>query len=142
MEDLQINNRVTIPASELSFSTSKSSGPGGQHANKTSSRVTLSWVLMDSAALSDGDRARVATKLASYVNADGLLQVSSDEDRSQHRNKEIVRERLAEMVRKALVRPKVRRKTKPSRAAKRRRVEAKKRRSAVKKSRTKPHHDD
>lgn len=103
--------------------------------NKTSSRVEVVWNLAASRALAPDDRAWLRKKLASRLTADGALRVVVSDTRSQLRNREIAMERLAEVVRKALVRPKKRRATKPSKSALRARVEAKKRRSLKKKQR-------
>lgn len=138
MEDLSIKKGLVIPGGELEMSVSRSGGPGGQHANKTSTRVTLQWNVGQTTVLSDADKARVMVRLASHINSDGVLQVHSSESRSQHQNREDARGRLAALVRAALERPKPRKKTAPSRAAKRRRLEAKKQRSQTKKSRQKP----
>lgn len=141
MEDLSIQKGLVIPGGELTMTASKSGGPGGQHVNKTSSRVTLEWDVTNSTVLNDSDRRRVLTRLATYINADGIIKVSSSENRSQLRNREDARERLAELLRNALKRPKRRKKTKPSLGAQRRRLEAKKKRSAIKKSRKNPDAD-
>ena len=142
MDDLEINNSVTIPAAELSMSASRSGGPGGQHANKTSSRVTIEWNLTTSDAISETQRARLVEKLASHLTTEGVMQVSSNEERSQHRNRELALARLANLVREGLKQPKRRKKTRPSRASKERRLDAKKRRAATKRKRRPPKPDD
>ncbi len=143
MEDLVVRRDITIGGHELRVTTSRSGGPGGQHVNKTSSRVTLHWSVQESAALRESQRARVLEKLKSYVSDDGSLQVHCDETRSQFRNKALARARLAELVREALHVPKPRKKTRPSRSQRVRRLESKKRRSRVKSSRRRPSkHDD
>ena len=141
MEDLSIQKGLVIPGGELTMTASKSGGPGGQHVNKTSSRVTLEWDVTNSTVLNDSDRRRVLARLATYINAEGILKVSSSENRSQLRNREDARERLAELLKAALKRPKRRKKTKPSLGAQRRRLEAKKKRSQIKKSRKNPDAD-
>lgn len=138
MEDLEINKDIVIPSAELTMKASRSGGPGGQHANKTSTRVTLHWALADSEAISAGQRARLMVKLATHINTDGELWVHSGESRSQHRNREDARKKLAELVRKGLKNPKRRKKTKPSRRSQRRRVEEKRRRGRVKELRKDP----
>ena len=142
MEDLEINDALTIPAAELSMATSRSGGPGGQHANKTSSRVTITWDLANSATLSESQRQLLLERLGTYLTGDGVMLVSSNEERSQHRNREIALARLANLVRAGLKRAKVRHKTKPSRAAKQRRLDNKKRRAAIKRKRVTPKSDD
>ena len=141
MEELSIQQGLVIPGGELTMTASKSGGPGGQHANKTSSRVTLEWDLMNSSVLDDAQRSRLLVRLNTHVNVDGVLKVTSSDSRSQHQNREDARQRLAGLVRAALQRPKRRKKTKPSRGAQRRRLEAKRKRAALKKSREKPQTD-
>lgn len=141
-EDLPITGDVTIPGSELGFSASRAGGPGGQHVNKTSSRVTLRWDVSSTVALDDAQRARVVERLASRIGKDGILQVSAEGERSQHRNRQDARERLASLVEEALRVPKKRIPTRPTRASKKRRVEEKRRRGAVKKLRSGPPDDD
>lgn len=141
-EDLYINTDITIPAGELTTRASRSGGPGGQHANKTSSRVTLEWNIEESSVLSNIQRLRILRNLAHRISDAGVLAVSVDESRSQHQNKDIARERLTKLILDALKVQKVRVGTKPSKSAKRRRVDAKKQVSEKKKMRVKPHHDD
>lgn len=142
MDDLQINDALTIPGAELSMSASRSGGPGGQHANKTSSRVTVEWNIATSAVLSEDQRQLLLTRLTTYLTSDGVMQVSSNEDRSQHRNREHALARLANLVADGLKRRAMRHKTKPSRASKERRLDGKKRRAAVKRKRRPPKPDD
>lgn len=103
--------------------------------NKTSSRVELVWNIAASRALSDADRAWLLRKLAPRLTTDGNLRVVVSDTRSQLRNRDLAMERMAETVRAALVRPRKRKPTRPSRAALRARVVAKKRRSMKKKER-------
>jgi ribosome-associated protein len=124
-----------IPPGELTVRASRASGAGGQHVNKTSSRVEVVWNVAESRALTPEDRSWLQRRLASRLSGDGSLRVVVSDTRSQLRNRDIAMERLAEVVRAALVRPKKRKATKPSRAALRARVEAKKRRSLKKKLR-------
>ncbi|MCP4810313.1 MAG: aminoacyl-tRNA hydrolase [Proteobacteria bacterium] len=138
MDDLRINAAITIPGAELTVSTSRAGGAGGQHVNTTDSRVQLTWCVRTSTVLSTGQRYRLKHNLGSRLTADGRLQVAAQDERSQHRNREIARERLAQIVRDGLKVPKHRKKTKPSRAAKKRRVDAKKRRGKTKAMRKAP----
>jgi ribosome-associated protein len=124
-----------IPPGELTVRASRASGAGGQHVNKTSSRVEVVWNVATSRALSPEDRTWLLRKLASRLSADGSLRVVVSDTRSQLRNRDIAMERMAGVVRTALARPKKRKPTKPSRSALRARVEAKKRRSLKKKLR-------
>ena len=137
-DDLPILPGVLIPGAELSFTASRASGPGGQHVNKTSSRVLLRWDVRDSAALDDRQRARVCERLRSRLTRDDVLQVAAESERSQHRNRELARQRLAALVRGALSRRKRRVRTKVPRGVHRRRVEGKRRRGQVKRLRKKP----
>jgi ribosome-associated protein len=138
-EDLPVEvsrrSSFEIPREELVARATRSSGAGGQHVNKTSSRIQLSWNVTTSAALDDTQRERLLDKLSSRLTADGTLTVSVSDTRSQHRNREIAEERLGEVVRAALVVPKKRKPTKPSRAAKEKRLDEKKLRSRKKKDR-------
>ena len=135
MDDLIVNSQVTIPGWELWFTASRSSGPGGQHANKASTRITLYWNLASTTALRGVWRQRVINRLRHRLDQDGVLQVSAEDERSQLRNKGLARERLAALVAQALVVPKYRRKTRPSRNSQRRRVDQKKQRGALKANR-------
>ncbi|MDH5233891.1 MAG: alternative ribosome rescue aminoacyl-tRNA hydrolase ArfB [Gemmatimonadota bacterium] len=132
---LAVNARVAIPATELEIRATRAGGPGGQHVNKTSTRIEVTWNVEHSAALSATDRARLTARLASRLDSSGTLRVVAADTRSQSRNRELALERLAGMVRAALVVPKVRRATKPTRASKARRLETKKRRSTRKRDR-------
>ena len=135
--DLPIAANLLIPASELSEQVSTSGGPGGQHVNKTSSRVTLRWNIAQSQALTQWQRSRLLEKLTSRLTSTGELLVQVDQTRSQHSNRSLARQRLVAIVTKALERQKPRRKTRPTRASQRRRVDGKKHRGAVKQTRNK-----
>ncbi len=141
-EDLIIREGVVIPGGELWFTASRAGGPGGQHGNKTSSRVTLHWVAANTDALDDPARERVLARLGERLTREGILQVHVEETRSQHRNREIARERLAGLVDQALKVRKKRIPTRISRAKKRRRVDAKKKRGEVKRLRGAPASED
>lgn len=126
---------IEIPNSEIDIETSKSGGPGGQHVNKTSSRVTLRWHLKQSTALSEDQKERCLLRLKNRINLEGELVLHVDTFRSQIMNREYAYERLHELVEQALVVLKKRVKTKASKASKARRLEAKKRRGQKKKRR-------
>ena len=134
---VQINDGLWIPRAELTYKATRSGGPGGQHVNTTSSRVELAWDVGASPSLTDAQRARIQDKLANRINNEGVLQLSSSEQRSQHQNKDSVTARFAEMLAETLVIPKVRKRTRPSRASKEKRLQAKKQRSQTKKLRGK-----
>lgn len=141
-DDIEVEEGVVIPGWELYFTTTRSGGPGGQHANTSNTRVILHWPVAQTTALDEAQRSRVMSRLSGYINEEGVLMLASSETRSQHRNKEDARKRLAEYVHKALQRPKRRKRTKPSRAAKRRRVEAKRQRGEKKNLRKPPTRKD
>jgi ribosome-associated protein len=132
---LAVNESLSIPRSELDVRVSRSSGAGGQHVNKTSSRVEIFWNIITSRALSEEQRDRLRAKLASRITTEGSIRVVASESRSQSRNRDLAEERLADLVRQALVVPKKRRATKPTRAAKEARLESKKRQSHKKRER-------
>jgi len=132
---LVVNESVAIPRSELDVRVSRSSGAGGQHVNKTSSRVEIFWNVVSSKAVSDEERARLLDKLESRLTTEGSIRVVASDMRSQSRNRELAEERLAELVRRALVIPRKRRPTKPTRASKEARLEEKKRQARKKRDR-------
>jgi ribosome-associated protein len=132
---LQVNDTLSIPRSELDVRVSRASGAGGQHVNKTSSRVEIFWNIPGSRALSEAQRFRLTEKLASKLTTEGSIRVVASDMRSQSRNRDLAEERLADLVRRALIIPKKRRATKPTRAAKEARLESKKRHSTKKRDR-------
>jgi ribosome-associated protein len=136
--DLDVSPALTIPASELGWRFSRSSGPGGQHVNTSDSRVELSWNVRDSAALSDGQRLMLLARLGRRLIG-GVITVSASEQRSQLRNREIALAKLADLVAEGLA-PEAapRRATKPTRGSNRRRLAAKEQRAATKRQRKRP----
>ncbi len=122
---------VSIPRSEIDLRFSRSSGPGGQHAQKSDTRVEATFDVEASAALSEAQKRRVIAK------AGPVLRAVAQDERSQWRNRELATERLVESLREALRVPRRRKPTKPSKAAVERRLEAKRRRSQVKRLRRK-----
>ena len=141
-DGLHLGRGRFIPGAELREQTSLSGGPGGQHANKTHSRITLSWNLRNSEALSPALKARLEAKLSNRLSSEGEIQVHVDTHRSQHRNRDEARQRLTALLVEALKVAKPRRPTKPSRAAKARRMDSKRKRSTTKRTRQKPNRDD
>lgn len=131
---------LTVPEAELVEKFSRSSGPGGQHVNTADSRVQLSLDLGTTNALDDDQRARVLQNLAPRL-AGTVLTVSAEEHRSQRRNREAARQRLAELLRDAVAPPIPRRPTRPTRGSRRRRLEAKRQRSEIKSNRRRPDQD-
>ena len=137
VDDLVVNSRLTIPASCLSMSASRSGGPGGQHVNKTNSRVSLTFELDDCPGLGVGWRDRVRRQFGSRINADGQMVLHSETHRHQSRNLDDARQRLAAMLIACEHPPKKRRATKRTRGSQRRRLDAKKQRGELKQSRSK-----
>lgn len=132
---IEINPNLSIPEDELSFTTSRSGGPGGQHVNKVNSRVTLWFNVTESPSLSAFQKRRILSRLATRINQEGELQVVSQSHRSQTANREEAVVRFAALLRGALVQEKARQKTTVPRAVKRRRVDEKKQRGQVKQQR-------
>jgi ribosome-associated protein len=132
MRDLVVDPRVTIPASELHVSFSRSGGPGGQNVNKVSSKVELRWRPAGTAAVSGDDLRRLLERLGPRLTGAGELLVTSSLTRDQARNRQDALAKLAATVRAALVRPRRRKPTRPSRAAKQRRLQGKKQRGRTK----------
>jgi ribosome-associated protein len=139
---LTIAEGLTIPDDELTFTASRSGGPGGQHVNKTSSKVTLRFDVSHSPSLPEDVRARLLAALATRIDADGTLRVVSQASRSQYANRQTAERRLEALLADALVPVAPRVATKIPRAQKRRRVESKKRRAAIKRGRAVPDGDD
>lgn len=129
---LAVNESLSIPRSELDVRVSRSSGAGGQHVNKTSSRVEVFWNVLASRALDESQRNRLREKLSSRMTTDGSIRVVASDMRSQSRNRELAEERLVDLVRRALIVPKKRRATKPTHASREARLESKKRHSTKK----------
>jgi ribosome-associated protein len=125
----------TLPPEELELRVSRASGPGGQHVNKTATRVEVLWRVAGSSALSDTQRARVLTKLAKRVDAAGFLHIVAQDHRSQLRNRLAAIERLEALVTAALVVPKARRPTRPTKGSREARITTKKRRGHLKRER-------
>jgi ribosome-associated protein len=141
-DDLQICPGLRIPGSELTETASRASGPGGQHVNKTNTRVTLRWSVAESEALSAPQRRRLLRRLAPRLTRRQHLVVHASRFRSRARNRQLARERLVELVRDALRTRRARVPTRPSRAARERTRAAKQRRSAVKRTRGRVRGDD
>jgi ribosome-associated protein len=133
--DIRIRPGLAIPAAEVLELASRASGPGGQHVNKSATRVTLRWSPRESAVLTEPQRKRLMVALRSRLTREGELVVHADRERSRRRNREAARERIAELVRGGLEVPRHRRKTAPSRASKARRQETKRQRGELKRRR-------
>ena len=134
-DGIRVNDTVVVPRDEVVARASRSGGAGGQHVNTSSTRIELVWNVGASRALTDEQRARVLRKLSSRLDTERNLRVVASDRRSQRQNRESAEMRLAELVREALVVPKKRRPTKPSRAARQARLDSKKRISEKKRER-------
>lgn len=133
---IQITKRLSIPEHEITFSASRSGGPGGQHVNKVSSRVTLYFDVTASPSLSETQKRRILQRLATRISQDGVLRVVAQQHRSQAANRKAATERFANLLCDALTPVAVRRQTTVPEAAQQRRLEAKKRRGQLKQQRT------
>jgi ribosome-associated protein len=135
-DDLVVTRSVRIPRSELEVTFSASGGPGGQHANRSNTRVELRFDVVASSAFGPGQRQRVLDRLGAEI------RVVADDERSQLRNRALAEQRLVERLQAALHVDRPRRPTKPSRASQQRRVASKQRRGEIKKNRARPGRDD
>ncbi|MCK4745925.1 MAG: aminoacyl-tRNA hydrolase [Bacteroidales bacterium] len=120
---------------EVVFRTSRSSGPGGQHVNKTESRVELLWDPVESVCLDEQQKSRLRIRLKTRLTDQGILILVSDKYRSQHRNREDVTERFVQLVSKGIIPAKKRHPTRPTRASQEKRIKQKKIRGEIKRSR-------
>ncbi len=132
---LQVTPSIAIDDSELEERFVRASGPGGQNVNKVATAVQLRFDVARSRSIDDEVRERLTTIAGSRMTADGVLVIDARTFRTQAQNREAARERLVEFVRQAAVRPKRRRKTRPSGASKLQRLDAKRRRSSTKQRR-------
>ena len=135
MKRLDIDGEIAIPARDLSWRATRSSGPGGQNVNKVATKVTLRFDLERSDALTPAQKRRLRKLAGRRLDADGAVLVSAQAERSQSQNLERARAALRRLVKKALVAPKRRVATKPTKAQRRRRLEDKRRQSEKKKRR-------
>ncbi len=140
-QDLFVQSGVQIPLSELMIKACRASGAGGQHVNKTSTKVQITWSVLQSSALDDEQKQRISERLSHRINKAGCITCSVDETRSQSKNIELAKERLIELIKKGLFIPKVRKATKPSKGSKERRLKAKKQRGQIKAQRKQKHWD-
>lgn len=134
---IRVNDRLAIPRSEIVARASRAGGPGGQHVNTSSTRIELTWNVTSSTALTPAQRARLLDKLARRIDSSGQVRVVCSEMRSQRQNRDRAERRLAELIAAALVVPRRRKPTKPSRAARQARLDAKKQQSRKKSDRRK-----
>ena len=138
MDAIVVTDSVRVPASALTMRAVRASGPGGQNVNKVASKVDLRVDLDAIEGLADPARTRLRTLAGHRLDADGRLQITSQVTRDQGRNLEDAREKVRTLVAAAMREPKRRRPSRPSAAARERRIESKKRRAAVKRSRGRP----
>jgi ribosome-associated protein len=124
--------------SELTFTASRSSGPGGQNVNKVNSKVTLQFDVMNSAILTAEEKETMLRKLSTRITRDGVLMISAQDARSQIQNKEVAIEKFSKILSKAFERKKARRATKPSKGAVQERINKKKKQGEKKKWRQRP----
>ncbi len=129
--------KIEVLLKELNFKALRSSGPGGQHVNKTASKVEVSFNIAASKAFSETEKNSLLIKLKSKISSEGIVQLSCSETRSQHRNKAIAIDRLIELITKSLKKAKPRKKTKPLKSAIEKRLKTKKN-QALKKAHRKP----
>jgi ribosome-associated protein len=141
-DNLSIKNGISIPDNELEITASRSGGPGGQHVNKSDTRITVRWNIKKTVALNEKQKERVLENLQSRVTSDGDFIIHSSESRSQKQNKESALARLAKEIRKALYVPKKRMKTRVPKSAKESRLREKTHKSKTKKLRSKKSEDD
>jgi ribosome-associated protein len=132
---IQVTPTVVIPESEISERFVRASGPGGQNVNKVATAVELRFDPSQSSVLTGDACARLRVLAGSRMTADGVMVIDARRFRTQARNREDARERLADLIRRALIVPRRRRKTKPGKAADERRIESKKRRADTKRGR-------
>jgi len=133
--ELAITEAVRIPLAELRYQFVRSSGPGGQHVNRSATQVELTFDLAGSPSLDDAQKARARAALKSYVDKAGVVHLASQASRSQLYNREDVTARFVELMRRALRVPKKRRPTRPTVGSKERRLEGKRHRSVIKRDR-------
>ena len=139
---LQVTPTILIDESELEEEFIRASGPGGQNVNKVASAVQLRFNVAATTALPDGVKRRLIKLAGNRITNDGELIIEAKEARSQLQNREDARAQLVELIQRATVKPKIRRKTKPTYASQQRRIDQKKQRGATKKLRqSKPHID-
>jgi len=134
-KDLFINDRITVPARDLSWTASRASGPGGQNVNKVATKVTIRFDLSGTEALTRAQKARLRKLAGKRIDAKGALMINAQAERSQRQNLERARDGLRKLIRRALVPPKRRVATKPTRASKRRRLDDKRWRGEQKRAR-------
>jgi ribosome-associated protein len=140
--DLHITGDLFIPLSELRFQFSRSGGPGGQHVNRSATQVELTFDVNGSPSLNEKQRTRILSQLKSYIDTRGILHLTSQTTRSQHRNRLEVIERFQQLLQRALHIPQRRRPTRPPPQAKEQRLSEKRRKGTIKEGRTRKWSDE
>lgn len=140
--DVPVKNGIVIPGYELEITTSRAGGPGGQHVNKTDTRITVRWNVKNTNVLNEEQKERVLQNLQSRLTSEGDLIIHNSTSRSQQKNRESALDQLAIEVRKGLYVPKKRMATRVSKTAKESRLRAKSVRGTIKKMRSKKIQDD
>ena len=135
---IRVARDLLLDDNELEFRATTAQGPGGQHVNRSQTRIDVLWNVDTSPSVDEAQRRRIHAALGTRINRDGVLRVSSQKHRSQARNRDAAVERMVELVAEALHQDPARVATKPSRAARAKRVDEKKQRAGVKKMRRKP----
>jgi ribosome-associated protein len=133
---LVVSDLIAIPDEELEWKFIRSSGPGGQNVNKVASAVQLRFLLPQNTSLPAAARSRLRRLAGQRLVDDGTILLSARTERSQEQNRRAALERLGDLVRAALIEPKIRKKTRPTRASKERRIDTKKRRAGTKRERS------
>jgi len=141
-EVLHVSDNLQIPLRELQYRYSRSGGPGGQHVNRTESQVELLWDVRNAAGLSKTQRHRIEQALANRIDKDGILHLTASQRRSQLQNKKAVTERFVAVLRAAVKPPKKRVPTRPSSAAREKRLQEKRHHAEIKQHRGKPGTED
>lgn len=133
---IRITDQLMIPEEELTFTASRSGGPGGQNVNKVSTRITLWFDVFGSPSLSEGQKQQITQKLPTRINKAGILWVTAQQTRSQASNKELAKSRLAELLAQALQNPIQRKRTRIPQRVQEHRLESKKKRGRLKRDRS------
>ncbi len=140
--NIEINRETQIPPSEIQWEFSSSSGPGGQHVNKTSTRVTLVFDVNHSDALSDEQKIKIQSKLKRFIDKNGVMRINVEQERSQHKNREIALKRFAGLIDTALKPEKIRKPTQLPEKVDQERLKQKRQRSRLKQQRQTPDTSD
>jgi len=136
-----VSPTLVIPPNELTFRATRAGGPGGQHVNTSSTRIELLWDVTHSTVITEEERSRLLEKLAARLDAEGMVRVVASDRRSQAQNRQAAAERLAGIVKQALVVPRKRRKTRPPAASREQRLSQKRQRSERKRDRRRDYED-